>query len=242
MFTFVEPKVELLKQPETVEEAYKFLELCGRTCYKSEDRITATSAKTFVDSLIKRGHLSVCEHLTTSTYHCNFRSVWETNRPDATEEKSNIEVLIEEILKHNRANTQSSYTFRITCSRACSHQIVRHRKFSYSQESMRYCNYKNGLNIIKPVWYDAPETLERTKKLYNQYVSRVSLIYYDMVNFDGLKPEDARGILPHDTKTEIVVTIPNIELFRKFLDLRTDPHTQTEFRNIALEMKRLAGI
>ena len=55
---FTKPSVELINQ----EDLYKHIELCGRTCYHSQDKITNDSAKKFVDTLIKSNHLSVLEH------------------------------------------------------------------------------------------------------------------------------------------------------------------------------------
>ena len=78
-------------------EILKKLERAGRTCYKSEDRITEDSAKKFVGGLLKSGHLSVLEH-------------------------------------HN-------VSVRIITDRGVTHEIVRHRIASYSQESTRYVNY-----------------------------------------------------------------------------------------------------
>lgn len=58
----IKPSFEIIEQPSGIEGMYKHIELCGRTCYKSQDRITEDSAKKFVDGLIKSGHGSVLEH------------------------------------------------------------------------------------------------------------------------------------------------------------------------------------
>lgn len=58
----IKPSVELVKQDYTLDGIYKQIELAGRTCYKSEDKITEDSAKSFVDRMIKSHHLSVLEH------------------------------------------------------------------------------------------------------------------------------------------------------------------------------------
>lgn len=59
----IESKVEIINQSDyTVDGMYKMIELAGRTCYKSEDKITETSAKEFVDRMIKSGHGAMLEH------------------------------------------------------------------------------------------------------------------------------------------------------------------------------------
>jgi len=89
------------------EKILKNLERYGRTCYKSEDKITSDSAKKFIATIIKSGHELVIEH--------------------------------------------EKITIRLICDREVTHEIVRHRIASYSQESTRYCNYKSrGIQVIEP--------------------------------------------------------------------------------------------
>lgn len=98
-------------------------------------------------------------------------------------------------------------TARFTCDRACTHEIVRHRTLSFAQESQRYVGYDKerfGCEVafIKPHWYDEefPACLtwiEGLKEVEKKYME---------LREAGLKPQDARGILPNATKTEIVVT------------------------------------
>jgi thymidylate synthase (FAD) len=109
----------------------KNIERYGRTCYKSEDRITSDSARKFVATILKSGHESVIEH--------------------------------------------EKVTVRVVCDRGVTHEIVRHRIASYSQESTRYCNYlTRGIQVIEPlfflgegnegkyrIWHEAMEACER---------------------------------------------------------------------------------
>lgn len=124
-------------------------------------------------------------------------------------------------------------TVKIIGSRAMSHQLVRHRIASYSQESQRYCNYtrdKFGDDIvfIKPIkyntwnvnvqgWFD--KSLEDAEKTYNLLI------------FGGMQAQDARAVLPNACKTEIVVTM-NLSAWRHFIKTRTDTHAQDEIRFI----------
>ena len=106
------------------EEILKQIEKAGRTCYKSEDKITQDSAKKLVAAIIKRGHESVLEHVSISV--------------------------------------------RFICDRGVSHEIVRHRIASFSQESTRYCNYGNQDNItfIMPCWLSFEEGIYKHKVMF----------------------------------------------------------------------------
>ena len=58
----IKPSFEIKEQQSGLDGLYKQIELAGRTCYKSEDKITPTSAKEFVDRMIKSGHGAMLEH------------------------------------------------------------------------------------------------------------------------------------------------------------------------------------
>lgn len=152
------------------EDILKHIELCGRTCYKSEDRITDTSAEKFVNMLKKNKHRSVLEHGTVYLYtretSYNFMGVWRSDLFDKYDKNpysvaymdgpevyitTNYRVIIENGWESDLDFIDDEfgmfhvqrYTFSITCSRAIANEIVRHRAMSFSQESTRYCNYAN---------------------------------------------------------------------------------------------------
>lgn len=169
----IESKVELLEQ----EDFYKQIELAGRTCYKSEDKITDASAVEFVKKMIKNGHTAMLEHGTVylmksinvwpqisfNRYYrnpyskvitkngiiyvtTNFRVLQENNWLD------DLQFLCEPTEFHERR-----ITLKFTTDRGVSHELVRHRVFSFAQESTRYCNYSrdkfgNELTFIAPSW------------------------------------------------------------------------------------------
>lgn len=124
----------------------------------------------------------------------------------------------------------------IETNRGVTHEIVRHRIASYSQESTRYCNYSkdkfgNELTFIRPcfwaddsveyaVWKQAMEEIEKT------YVKLISL---------GAKPEEARSILPNSLKTEIVCTM-NLREWRHFFRLRTAERAHPQIREISVAL------
>lgn len=58
----ITPKFEILEQPAGLDGMYKMIEIAGRTCYRSEDKITSDSAKAFVDRMVKSGHGAMLEH------------------------------------------------------------------------------------------------------------------------------------------------------------------------------------
>lgn len=133
-------------------------------------------------------------------------------------------------------------TARIVCSRACSHQLVRHRIAAYSQESMRYCNYgKRGLMVICPPSIGVPvgdysmyymyDTLTRRQQ---DWVKAVDFAYeeYQRELQEGVRPEDARFILPNATKTEVVATY-NLRMWRHvFKERALNSHAQWEIRDV----------
>jgi thymidylate synthase ThyX len=96
------------------------------------------------------------------------------------------------------------YTFRFIISRAISHEFVRHRVFSFAQESTRWINYqKKPLMVIRPsTWYN----WEPFQKVFWYIAVGISCWLYKLLIWLRLRPEYARGILPMDLKTELVMT------------------------------------
>lgn len=181
-----------IETPIDGAEILKRIEKAGRTCYKSEDRITDESAKAFVRKLIERGHESVLEH--------------------------------------------ESITVRFVCDRGISHEIVRHRLASYSQESTRYCNYSNDrfgseLTFIKPCFF------KEAKGAYCSWYNTMDFAecaYFDMLE-DGCTPQEARSVLPNSLKTEVVMTA-NLREWRHFLKLRTAKAAHPQMRELTVPL------
>lgn len=122
-------------------------------------------------------------------------------------------------------------SFRIITDRGISHELVRHRLASFSQESTRYCNYSNNrfdgsLQFLRPA--NLPPELgpawERAVKS--------SEIAYLILLAGGAKPQDARSILPNCLKTELVMTC-NMREWRHFLKLRLAEGAHPDMRIIA---------
>lgn len=167
---------------------------------------------------------------------------------------ANVENLKEEIPKTEIGNfikkiiqmghlspvEHANFTFAIEgISRACSHQLVRHRLASYSQQSQRYVGMDNGFNyIIPPSIKEDPEL----KIKYISFMEEVQRFYNDLVeNFKKKGKtgesayEDARFVLPNATETKIILTMNARELLH-FFTQRLCLRAQWEIRKMALEM------
>lgn len=138
-----------------------------------------------------------------------------------------IEILIKR--GHEAMLEHASFSVKFICDRGVSHELVRHRLFSFAQESTRYCNYSKDkfggeLTFIEPCFFE-PGSMGYS--MWEGAVSYAECIYLEMLDTYGVKPEEARSVLPNSLKTEIVVT-GNLRQWRGFLKLRTqrDVHPQ----------------
>ena len=139
----------------------------------------------------------------------------------------------ESVLEHEKL------TVSVICDRGVTHELVRHRIASYSQESTRYCNYSNEkfgreLTFIRPCFWAEDDVRYGIWKDQMQGIEDAYLRLIDA----GATPQEARSILPNSLKTEIVVTM-NMREWRHFFRLRTAPAAHPQMREIACLM--LAG-
>ena len=179
-----------------ISDMLQRIEKAGRTCYKSIDKITNDSSKSFVKKILDSGHHSVIEH--------------------------------------------EQMSVRIICDRGVTHEIVRHRLASYSQESTRYCDYnKDHMTFIIPPWVDIipGEYLElNTQDSPDNYWFNHMLWSertYRYQRNSGWTPQQARDILPNSLKTEIVMTA-NLREWRHFFKLRTANAAHPQMREVAI--------
>ena len=259
----IESKVEIIEQQPGLDGMYKQIELAGRTCYKSEDKITEDSAKEFVDRMIKSKHGAMLEHgtvyLTAYDDYAEDLLKYQTNKyskcksyteylEDGKSIKAcvttNLRVLVEndwlDDLKYIGVPTEhheKRITARFTCDRGVSHEIVRHRVMSFAQESQRYVGYDKErfggeVTFVKPHWYNEefPACLTWVESLKDAEQK-----YMDLREA-GLKAQDARGVLPNATKTEIVVTGFESD-WEHFFELRTAGAAHPDIRKLALELQ-----
>lgn len=159
--------------------------------------------------------------------------------------KSTEELLIKIIRKrHHSVLEHASATFRIKGgSRVFTHELVRHRLMSPSQESQRYVCYadKPKRKKTKDFEYVTPpcfvgEGYDFTDE-YNRQVEQCYNLYEKMLD-RGIPPEDARFILPNATTSEIVIS-SNFRELRHFFWVRTNPRAHWEIRKVAIEMLKI---
>lgn len=161
--------------------------------------------------------------------------------------ESNIK-FTEMILKrgHESVIEHASATVHFICDRGVSHEIVRHRIASYSQESTRYCDYNNNnVTFIIPSWiedinegeYTYSSLFPSSENVNNQWFGAMldSESYYKILRENGWKPEQARSILPNSLKTEIVMTA-NFREWRHFFKLRTSQAAHPDMRNLTINL------
>lgn len=287
----IESSVQIIEE----KDPYKMIELAGRTCYKSEDKITENSAKEFVDRMIKLGHGAMLEHgtiyltidgedpnlskiqsnphtkvnlvpyevLTESNYTISYKAYITTN----------LRVLVENNLKEllcyqvePTEHHKKRITAKFICDRGVSHEFVRHRVFSFAQESQRYCNYNkdkfnNELTFIKPTWLDIPTgdytywdgdwcdidnmkiQLPSDNGVADNFLwclNNAGMQYRLLIN-KGLKPQEARAILPNAIKTELVMTGFESD-WEHFFELRCSGAAHPDAKKLADELKSLMNV
>ena len=306
----IESSVQIIEE----KDPYKMIELAGRTCYKSEDKITENSAKEFVDRMIKLGHGAMLEHGTiylnvpeqtyTETLEDEFgkfnnpnngivdryrkNKYSKVNSVAADEElrkkypkvrpfklthhyiTTNLRVIIEngwekdlewqcEPTEHH----EKRITAKFICDRGVSHEFVRHRVFSFAQESQRYCNYNkdkfnNELTFIRPTWLNIPTgdytywdgdwcdidnmkiQLPSDNGVADNFLwclNNAGMQYRLLIN-KGLKPQEARGVLPNATKTELVMTGFESD-WEHFFSLRCSSKAHPDAKKLADELYKL---
>jgi len=170
----------------------------------------------------------------------------ETSNNQTTSDQNFVKNLIR--LGHLSAIEHVSWTVRLTIDRATSHELVRHRLASYSQISQRYINKKeNDITFIIPHWClhvkPSSSDLENTagsvtsaEFIWMQQLARAEAAYNRLILNEEFFVEDARGVLPNATATEIVVTANAREWLHIFY-LRCSPKAHPDMRNIMNQVK-----
>jgi thymidylate synthase (FAD) len=142
--------------------------------------------------------------------------------------KTIIEKNHESVLEHEKM------TMLFVIDRGVSHELVRHRMASYSQESTRYCNYSkdkfgNEITVIEPIFFNG----ER-KKIWEYTIEMIEKNYFHLLEL-GATPQEARSILPNSLKTEIAVTM-NMRSLRNFLGLRCSKSAHPQIKEVAIPL------
>ncbi len=309
--------------PSEEKRALELIEVCGRTAYKSEDKITETSAKSFVLMLKSHGHLSVLEHsnivlrvepkegasgagrplafdsvlcslkdrlgfhrifplgangasgfmlagnfrawletlqclktsdppafqFLTSALNRNFPNLFEQATEDVDKMSYKASLVTEDdqlkLLKSDNGMDLPVFVFRFVCDRGITHEVVRHRVFSFTQESTRYVNYKNkGMVLILPeeleAFYDESQgAFTGNDPIVKEWLTRAENIFdwYRQDLARGLRPEIARDILPNLLKGEIFVS-GRFSGWKHFIGLRESSHAHPRIRTVAKEVRK----
>ena len=285
---------EIWNQPAGLEGIYKQIERVSRVCYKSEDKITEDSAKPFVDRMIKSNHGAMLEHGTmymfmpigcdkydyyvAKKYYKNkYSKVIIRNEHFLLNKNgyyitTNFRVLVEngwlDDLKYICEPTEyheKRVCVHFICDRGILAEFTRHRVFSFSAESTRYCNYSkdkfgNELTFIIPCWMDIPEgsinlgNYDKTSARYedgNVHIIDTKPPYvgvdfirslceaesnYLSIVRNGWKPQEARAVLPNSLKTELVMT-GFISDWKHFFRLRCDSSAHPQARELAIPLR-----
>lgn len=266
----IKSSVSLIEEPDL----FKKIELAGRTCYKSENKISEGSAQKFVKMLVNNGHLAMVEHAILHfitkdedlaqkflryTYSLNIdyyiisgnlRYFYEKGIISFSDdfhliinEPYNVKMMfipekdVVKLLVTNEEKDKHIYTtMRVICDRGVSHEIVRHRTFSFAMESTRYVKYnKNNMQFVEPADWDTWSG--NTKGLFLSSCACAE-DYYTKLMADGFTAQKARAVLPNALKTELVMT-GNQETWYNFFSLRCAPDAHPDCKRIADLAKEL---
>lgn len=244
----IKPSWEILEQESGIDGIYKAIERAGRTCYKSEDKITENSAKPFVDRMIKSGHGAMLEHgtvylampmetiipieangwgkYTKNPYSKGFK-VCEVNGQRRVAVTTNLRVLVENDwlgdLQYICEPTE--YHEKRVCVRYVSDihfykDITRHRVFSWAIESTRFCNYMKQ-KFGSSVSFATPIWLKEEEELeFEEDLRVIESLYFKWIK-KGWQPQQAAYFLIQGTKAEIIMT-GFISDYKHFFDLRSE--------------------
>ena len=264
----------------TIDDIYKSIELAGRCSHKSEDKITETSAKDFVGRMLNMKHLATCEFGTVylhahSMYDLDIekyrqnpysKTIWKNNEHYIS---TNYRTLVEnnwlDDLKYLCEPTEfhhKRYTVKFILDRAIANEFVRHRKFSFLQESTRYCLYSsnkfnNELTFIIPCWFEEMnqgiikfeeglykdtycfQFTEGNKgkacSIWYKAMREAEEHYIELINL-GWKAEEARNILPLSLKTELYMC-GFAEDWEQFFKLRTASNAHPQAKELAIPLR-----
>ena len=270
----IKPSVEIIRQEKyDLLHVFKFIELAGRTCYKSENKITEDSASEFVDRMVKSGHGAMLEHgtiyltipisdISDPTIYKYILNPYSKIFIDFTNSyiTTNYRVLVENNWLNDLKYISEPYLFharrttvKFICDRGVSHEFVRHRVFSFAQESTRYCNYTKDkfdseLTFIIPCWIkDIKEdnyysfidyhrdTIDGSKEWYDSCLN-AEKVYFALIEDDNWKSQEARSVLPNSLKTELIMTGFDSD-WQNFFKLRCAPNAHPQAKELADMLK-----
>ena len=214
----IKSSFEILPQAPGLEGIYKQIELAGRLCYKSEDKICEGSAIKMVDNLVKRGHGSPLEHgtvyLTFKWWQIGKKLKYVFNKYSKIRKfkyvTTNYRVLVENNWLNDRQyicepteHHEKRITVKMNCSIGISREFNRHRANSVCETSTRYCNYAkdkfgNEITFVIPEW--VKDKINETAS-YNDNDDLARIPYADAVFDSRMISDKAISIWLNDLKT-----------------------------------------
>lgn len=141
---------------------------------------------------------------------------------------------------HESVIEHASVSVKVICDRGVTHEIVRHRVASYSQESTRYCNYSKDkfqsqisvVDIATGFSYDMENPTDCQKyEIWQEAMENAEKSYFRMLEA-GASPQEARAVLPNSLKTELVMTM-NLREWRHFFKLRTSNRAHPQMKEVS---------
>lgn len=263
----IKPSVEIWQQAPGMSGIYQQIERCARVCYKSEDKIGEGTAEKMVQMLMEREHTAMLEHGTIyldiphdcnkligdeqryinnpysivnegeviydnvshETHYyitTNYRVLYENDWLD------DLQYLCEPIEFHEKR-----VTVHFICDRGISHELVRHRVFSFAQESTRYCNYSKDkfggeITFIEPLWLED----NQQKEVYLNSLEDAENTYMELLH--NWTPQQARAVLPNSLKTEVCMT-GFMSDWEHFFELRTAQNAHPQMRELAIPLQEM---
>ena len=240
----IEPQVELLSELDITPESH--IARCARVCYGREYKEPNQEAdKKLVEGLIKRGHLSMLRHASMYLGHIEDipqllamrianSSYWNFNEEYASTNlqefmqsgfgKETVTVIdnkqfLEDCAKHPRLFELYRLTLCITTQISTSRELNRVSPNNIAERSTRFCSSMGGLAICRPWWIKSPiDDIAVNALSYYNLACEAEKTYMTLL-LKGMKPEDARGVLPLDTATKVIYTY-SVQEWKHILDLR----------------------
>lgn len=258
----VESKVEKWEQEAGYDGVFRAIERAARICYASTPNSNISSEQ-FVEGLIKKDHARCLEFGTIylkvplaiyypyeniisrivknhwsrghyKDYCCyittNYRVIVECKLQD----------FIKDYICEPTEYHEKRYTFHLICSRAIGDEYRTHISLSSMMQSTRYCNYNkdkfgNEVSYVIPVWYNNAEP--KVKLAYEQSLQNNELSYFELIK-NGLQPQDARGVLGLDVRTELVLCGFK-DAWDNFFYRRCDKAAHPDAQKLANEIKAI---
>jgi thymidylate synthase (FAD) len=278
----IKPSFEIIKQQPGEIGMLKHIETCGRVAWKSEERTTDDSYIKFVDMLKGVNHGSVLEHGTVYLHMKggeaseNLQGYYRNKYSIVKRKEEHFEIIDLYITTNYRVLVENDWlkdlqyqceptefhekrvTVRMICDIGVSREFNRHRIFSITEQSTRYCNFSkeqfgNGITCIMPTWLSEHHNF-KYRNIDDSVIGVMQVGSVDSANYQylsslfeserryfkllklGWKPQQARNVLPLSLKTEVIYT-GFVSDWKHFFKLRTATGAHPQARELAIPLQ-----